>query len=37
VYPHNTVVQDGKVIGVDPDAFIRSDIQRGDNSAYHSD
>ena len=32
-YSNNTVVQDGQVLGADPDAFIRSDIRR--NGAWY--
>ena len=32
----NAVVQDGKVVGADPDAYIRHEILR-DNSSYHAD
>jgi hypothetical protein len=31
-YSNNVVVQDGKVIGADPDAFIRSEIRREGDS-----
>jgi hypothetical protein len=33
---NNAVVQDGKVVGADPDAYIRHEILR-DNSSYHAD
>jgi hypothetical protein len=32
-YSNNAVVQDGQVVGADPDAFIRGEIRR-DNSSY---
>jgi hypothetical protein len=32
-YSNNTVVQDGNVVGADPDAYIRHEILR-DNNAY---
>jgi opacity protein-like surface antigen len=34
-YSHNTVVQDGQVLGADPDAFIRNEIRR-DGSWYRT-
>jgi hypothetical protein len=35
-YSNSTVIEDGKVVGADPDAFIRNEIRR-DNSSYHAD
>jgi len=35
-YSNNTVIQDGQVVGTDPDAYIRHEILR-DNSSYHAD
>jgi hypothetical protein len=35
-YSNNTVIQDGQVVGTDPDAYIRHEILR-DNSPYHAD
>jgi len=32
----NNVVQDGRVVGTDPDAFVRHEIQR-DHDYYHAD
>jgi hypothetical protein len=31
-YSNNTVVQDGQVVGVDPDSYIRHEILRDNNS-----
>jgi hypothetical protein len=36
IYSNNTVVVDGKVIGADPDSFIRSQIGR-ENRSYIRD
>ena len=35
-YSNNNVVQDGRVVGTDPDAFVRHEIQR-DHDYYHAD
>jgi hypothetical protein len=32
-YSNNVVLDDGKVVGADPDAFVRGEIRR-DNSSY---
>jgi hypothetical protein len=36
VYSNDTVVQDGRVVGADPDRFIRGELRR-DSNDYHSD
>jgi hypothetical protein len=35
-YSNGTVVQDGQVVGADPDSYIRHEILR-DHSSYHAD